>query len=152
MHADQCTELIIDHALLLRKPFAVVPCCIFKDLYPKMLVQAPPSMSSLASSTVAAEDGAWDGAWGTVQAAVEATGDVVSTTDTRSTGEKRLRADGSAQVDGSAEGAVLVSTYLQFVEYLQAKHPRIRSARLPFMGRNVVLYMTVEDWRKEDAL
>jgi hypothetical protein len=140
MHSDQCTEFIVDHALLLRKPFAVVPCCIFKDLYPKMLVQAPPSMLSLASSTAAGEDGS--------QGAVAATGDA----NTRSAGEKRLRADGSAQGDGYAEGAVLVSTYLQFVEYLQAKHPRIRSARLPFMGRNVVLYMTEEDWRKGNAL
>jgi len=34
MHPDQATEPIIDAALALGKPFAVVPCCVFPDLFP----------------------------------------------------------------------------------------------------------------------
>ena len=30
MHSDQATEAIVDAALALNKPFAVVPCCVFK--------------------------------------------------------------------------------------------------------------------------
>jgi hypothetical protein len=35
MHPDQATEPIIDAALRLNKPFAVVPCCVFPDLFPE---------------------------------------------------------------------------------------------------------------------
>jgi hypothetical protein len=31
---DQATEFIIDTALELKKPFAVVPCCVFTKLFP----------------------------------------------------------------------------------------------------------------------
>jgi hypothetical protein len=34
MHPDQVTEAIIDIALAYRKPFAVVPCCVFAELFP----------------------------------------------------------------------------------------------------------------------
>lgn len=34
MHPDQATEHIIDTALALKKPFAVVPCCVFTKLFP----------------------------------------------------------------------------------------------------------------------
>ena len=34
MHPDQATEKIVDMALLLGKPFAVVPCCVFPFLFP----------------------------------------------------------------------------------------------------------------------
>ena len=33
-----------------------------------------------------------------------------------------------------------VSTYEQLLRYLQQKAPGVRSAYLPFIGRNVVLY------------
>jgi hypothetical protein len=33
LHPDQCTEAIVDVALRLRKSFAVVPCCVFGDLF-----------------------------------------------------------------------------------------------------------------------
>ena len=35
MHPDQATEAIVDAAILLNKPFAVVPCCVFPKLFPK---------------------------------------------------------------------------------------------------------------------
>lgn len=34
MHSDQATEAIVDAALLKKKPFAVVPCCVFPNLFP----------------------------------------------------------------------------------------------------------------------
>lgn len=35
MHPDQATEFIVDLALALNKPFAVVPCCVYSNLFPK---------------------------------------------------------------------------------------------------------------------
>jgi hypothetical protein len=34
MHPDQATETIVDTALALNKPFAVVPCCVFPNEFP----------------------------------------------------------------------------------------------------------------------
>lgn len=34
MHSDQVTESIVDAALVLNLPFAVVPCCVFPHLFP----------------------------------------------------------------------------------------------------------------------
>lgn len=38
VHADQATEAIVDAALALGKPFAVVPCCVFKAEHRKIKV------------------------------------------------------------------------------------------------------------------
>jgi hypothetical protein len=34
LHSDQATECIVDAALELNKPFAVVPCCVFPSMFP----------------------------------------------------------------------------------------------------------------------
>jgi hypothetical protein len=34
MHPDQATEAIVDFALALDKPFALLPCCVFSELFP----------------------------------------------------------------------------------------------------------------------
>ena len=34
MHPDQVTVAIVDAALRYRRPFAVVPCCVFKEMFP----------------------------------------------------------------------------------------------------------------------
>lgn len=34
MHPDQATEPIVDVATVLKKPWAVVPCCVFPTLFP----------------------------------------------------------------------------------------------------------------------
>ena len=34
MHPDQATEAIVDFALASGKPFAVVPCCVYSNLFP----------------------------------------------------------------------------------------------------------------------
>eukprot|EP00516_Mucochytrium_quahogii_P013032 CAMPEP_0203793738 /NCGR_PEP_ID=MMETSP0100_2-20121128/6044_1 /ASSEMBLY_ACC=CAM_ASM_000210 /TAXON_ID=96639 /ORGANISM=" , Strain NY0313808BC1" /LENGTH=418 /DNA_ID=CAMNT_0050697575 /DNA_START=336 /DNA_END=1592 /DNA_ORIENTATION=- len=39
MHADQATEAIVDSGLHYNKPFAVVPCCVYKNLFPKRCLE-----------------------------------------------------------------------------------------------------------------
>eukprot|EP01116_Phalansterium_solitarium_P007216 TRINITY_DN19757_c0_g1_i1.p1 TRINITY_DN19757_c0_g1~~TRINITY_DN19757_c0_g1_i1.p1 ORF type:complete len:208 (+),score=68.82 TRINITY_DN19757_c0_g1_i1:874-1497(+) len=81
MHPDQATDLIVDLALKHRKPFALVPCCVFNHVFPQ---RRTPS------------------------------------------GDEVLR-------------------YAQLIDYLQAKHPRIQTAYLDFVGRNKVLYLLPDD-------
>ncbi|KAK1932538.1 hypothetical protein P3T76_012122 [Phytophthora citrophthora] len=77
MHPDEATEAIVDSALALGKPFAIVPCCVMSRVFPDRRCQ-----------------------------------------------------------DGTP-----IDTYDTFVRYLLEKHPSIRSAFLPFAGRNQVLYL-----------
>ncbi|KAF4323347.1 hypothetical protein BBO99_00002048 [Phytophthora kernoviae] len=77
MHPDEATEAIVDAALTLHKPFAIVPCCVMSRVFP----------------------------------------------------DRQCR-------DGTP-----VDTYETFVTYLLEKHSSIRSAFLPFAGRNQVLYL-----------
>jgi len=35
MHPDQATEAAVDLSLTHSKPFAVVPCCVFPNLFPR---------------------------------------------------------------------------------------------------------------------
>jgi len=39
MHSDEATEPIVDFAFRLGIPFAVVPCCVFQDLFPLRVIQ-----------------------------------------------------------------------------------------------------------------
>eukprot|EP00923_Selenidium_pygospionis_P007617 GHVN01013034.1.p1 GENE.GHVN01013034.1~~GHVN01013034.1.p1 ORF type:complete len:379 (+),score=47.98 GHVN01013034.1:316-1452(+) len=39
MHADNATEAIVDAALHYQKPFVVVPCCVFPNLFPQRNVE-----------------------------------------------------------------------------------------------------------------
>jgi hypothetical protein len=41
MHPDQATEAIVDVALRLQKPFAIVPCCVFPSLFPGKSSSSP---------------------------------------------------------------------------------------------------------------
>jgi hypothetical protein len=42
MHPDQATEAIVDMALKYRKPFAVVPCCVFSHENPHRRLKDKP--------------------------------------------------------------------------------------------------------------
>ena len=42
IHPDQATESIVDAALHLNKSFAVVPCCVFPNLFPNRFISPPP--------------------------------------------------------------------------------------------------------------
>lgn len=80
MHPDEATEPALVTALALRKPFAIVPCCLFARQNPH-----------------------------------------------------RVHLDGGP-----------VNTYARLLDYLQAKNPGIQRTRLPFDGRNVVLWHSGE--------
>ena len=41
LHADGATEAIVDAALLFRKPFVVVPCCVFPNLFKERYIHVP---------------------------------------------------------------------------------------------------------------
>ncbi|KAJ1462591.1 hypothetical protein M885DRAFT_456264 [Pelagophyceae sp. CCMP2097] len=42
LHADEATEAIVDAGLKYGKPFAVVPCCVFSELFPNRRIATPP--------------------------------------------------------------------------------------------------------------
>lgn len=82
MHPDSATGAVVATAVQYKKPFAVVPCCVFTHLFPE---RKTPSGQS-------------------------------------------------------------VSTYEELLEYLQAMDPiHIKRTKLPFEGRNIVLYCTGYD-------
>jgi hypothetical protein len=41
LHADGATEAIVDAALLYQKPFVVVPCCVFPNLFSERYINVP---------------------------------------------------------------------------------------------------------------
>lgn len=84
LHPDEATEPTIDAALAAKRPFAVIPCCVFRKLAPSRRVN-----------------------------------------------------------NGSA-----VAKYGNFLRYLREKDARIQSFRLPFEGRNVVIFMTAADFEE----
>ena len=95
MHPDEATEAIVDAALLLRKPFAIVPCCVFL----------------------------------------------------RALGGHRTLLNTVAGTAVASAGAV-VATYEDYLDFLQAKDPRIKRTFLNFRGRNVVLSLL--DYSSQD--
>mmetsp|Transcript_15650 Transcript_15650/g.20063 ORF Transcript_15650/g.20063 Transcript_15650/m.20063 type:complete len:445 (-) Transcript_15650:39-1373(-) len=46
MHPDEVTEYIVDIALAFKKPFAVVPCCVFSDLFPNRQLKSGEKVKS----------------------------------------------------------------------------------------------------------
>lgn len=50
LHADGATEAIVDAALLYHKPFVVVPCCVFPNLFCERYISVP-TEDSITEST-----------------------------------------------------------------------------------------------------
>jgi hypothetical protein len=46
MHPDQATGAVLETALALHKPFALVPCCVFSRLFPHRLTPAGATVST----------------------------------------------------------------------------------------------------------
>lgn len=46
LHPDECTEDILDVALLYNKSVAIVPCCVFPSLFPTRQLQVPNTQGS----------------------------------------------------------------------------------------------------------
>jgi hypothetical protein len=97
LHSDQPTEAILDYGLAHNKPVAVVPCCVFPELFSKRFITAPLSEAANATNS---DDGH----------------------KTTATKKRQVR------------------SYADFCRYLLAKSPLLRSERLDFEGRNLVIY------------
>jgi hypothetical protein len=135
LHPDQATGAIVEAAIHHRRPFAVVPCCVFAREFPCRSIPARLSSAATVQSTAAAAAAAADGA--TVAAVVAAAASAAGTA-----AEARVKAGGEMEY-------VAVETVNDLVSWLLAKHPRMRTAMLNFEGRNKVVYMREEDYRDE---
>ena len=62
MHADSATECIVDMALIYNKPFVVVPCCVFPNLYTqrKLFIVKPSSTESASTCTTTTPVRSWE--------------------------------------------------------------------------------------------
>lgn len=115
MHPDQATEPLVDYALRYGKPFVVVPCCVFRrELGGHRFVR--PASGGSGKENAASKERDNDEEEGDEEE------DVVKEDD--ATGEPK---------------EVMVSEYEDFLDYLQAKDPRIQRHFLNFKGRNAVL-------------
>ena len=85
MHPDQAAEGIVDFALRMKKPFALIPCCVYSKQFP------------------------------------------------------RKKTPSGAQV----------SNYQDLVDHLRAKHPDIRTMKMPFEGKNTIVYWNPNEETKE---
>jgi len=111
LHSDGATEAIVDAALLYKKPFVVVPCCVFPNLFHERYISTEMN---------------------------DATDDTILYTRERqivkdaSTNQEERQA--------ITEKRVPVRTHDQFCKYLLAKDPRFVKEILPFDGRNVAIW------------
>ena len=122
MHPDEATDAVVDCAVALDLPFAVVPCCVFAAKFPhrRVLATAPAADSTTETTDPDADP---------------------KPADTADTTNESADLD-TDTADTSASSPSAVSTYEELLDYLQAKHPMIERATLPFLGRNVVLFRT----------
>jgi hypothetical protein len=130
MHPDQATEAMVDAALRLGKPFAVVPCCVFPSLF-----KARRRLNGDGVVRYACSPGRRKSRPLTAMAL-------------------RWPTHGALQSWLAPRGATLASpkpcpqrfpclffSRRSLLDYLQDKDVRIERASLPFVGRNVVLFM-----------
>jgi len=111
LHADGATEAIVDAALLYRKPFVVVPCCVFPNLFHQRYIYVPVDEDTHDTGMSHVEK--------------DASEESKHTPD-QDTAPKQKR--------------VPVRSHEQFCQYLLAKHPRFVMEVLPFDGRNVAIW------------
>jgi len=112
LHADGATEPIVDAALEHGKPFVVVPCCVFPNLFPHRRV---------------------------VVVCNRGVGDVRIEADEKK-GHHGNDDGNGAMGTAQATESVPVRTYEDFCLYLSQKDPRLKTSVLPFEGRNVAIW------------
>ena len=132
LHPDECTEDIVDVALRYNKSFAIVPCCVFADLYPhrEVVTTTTTTISTPAITSTAATT--------TNETAInegDGTGTSTTTMGSNST---------SSCGDTTTTTRTKVRNYDQFIQYLLQKDSRIQLETLPFDGKNQVLYLKNE--------
>jgi len=111
LHSDGATEAIVDAALLYQKPFVVVPCCVFPNLFRERYIRVPSDnevYASVKGNRVIDDNGCTISAHG---------------------------------VGNTLQGKkVPVRTHDQFCTYLLERDPRFVREVLPFEGRNVAVW------------
>lgn len=115
MHADGATEAIVDAALQYNKPFCVVPCCVFPNLFPERRLNIITRQEVIATEEAAAKM------------------------------TEPLHDTSSCKKQETMTSSVPVRTYEQFCEYLLQKDPRFQMTTLPFEGRNVAIWWDGKD-------
>ena len=111
LHSDGATEAIVDAALLYKKPFVVVPCCVFPNLFRERYISTELN---------------------------DATDDTIMYTRKRQT--VKDASINQEENQAFTEKRVPVRTHDQFCKYLLAKDPRFVKEILPFDGRNVAIW------------
>ncbi len=132
MHADGATEAIVDVALRYRKPFVVVPCCVFPNFFKHRFV---PSRVDLNFDFD--DDGVDDDTYTTS----------TSNNNESKENETEVRIDTVAQTETETEIKIQtdihmmpVRSHTQFCQYLALKDSHFVVERLPFEGRNVAIW------------
>jgi hypothetical protein len=119
MHPDEATEPLVDFAIGLNKPWAVVPCCVFAHAFPGRTLRPTIQKNEQDERSSPGRSGGDGGDGGD--------GD-----------------GGSGDDDGGGEGqqneGQPVQSYEDFVRYLQQKSSEARTVFLPFHGKNQVVY------------
>ena len=111
LHSDGATEAIVDAALLYNKPFVVVPCCVFPNLFCQRYISSEMHV---------------------------ATDDTIM--HTREGGTVKDASINQEESQAITEKQVPVRTHDQFCKYLLAKDTRFVKEILPFDGRNVAIW------------
>lgn len=122
------TEPAIDFAIRRKLAFAVVPCCVFPSLFPQRKVNAENRDKSYAYEKDEKDE-------------------------SMLTEKQRKRRE---RKRNKKRRGKRVSSYDDFMSYLQRKHPRMRRARLAFESgaghaRNEVLFMLETDYHTEEG-
>jgi len=111
LHSDGATEAIVDAALLYKKPFVVVPCCVFPNLFRERYIST--EMDDAKDDTILHNRER--------QTVKDAS---INQRESQATSEKRIP----------------VRTHDQFCKYLLAKDNRFVKEILPFDGRNIAIW------------
>jgi hypothetical protein len=130
LHADSATECIIDVALQYNKPFVVVPCCVFPNLFPQRFIAADSSLSipSLPPQSIP------NNLQGSTDEQQSNTNNPLPTTITTTGRMPQL------QELLPPKRMIPVRTYEHFCEYLYQKDSRFQRTVLPFEGRNIAIW------------
>lgn len=121
MHSDSATECIVDVALRHNKPFIVLPCCVFPNLFQTRYVYMPTTTSTTSSLHQ--------------DSVLQSNNNGISLSTTFSS----LSINNNKQQQPQ-QGMVRVRDYDQFCEYLLQKDHRFKKSILPFDGRNVAIW------------
>ena len=113
LHPDQPTEDILDIALKYNLSVAIVPCCVFPDLFPSRRMRRRRDVRT-----------------GTTAMKERNNNDIFGTENDTENHSPNIREE-----DESA-----VRNYSDFIQYLMDKDDCLQIAKLPFEGKNVVIY------------